>query len=419
MDNGISEGPAGGPGAEQPEGPFRPPTEVEHQLYEAGETGDWTAFFATLAATDLFVPARRDAVDADPGRVGLSPFRDPDMDGLCQAVYTRGLLPEPVPGQVHERTELAWLARIWPSSLRWLAVNPGTPAETFVPANPKAWRKYARRAGQEPRMKTVWTGPLHDALAHGMACGALLLVNNGHPWNHLGWQGQGYSEEQESLRRWWDITSRDQLLYALEGLAAGDYSPSDWEFALRVREALVEEYGSLPDGDTWRDAAERVLLARTAELVESTGRPPGFDLHADIESTRELIGRILRYEARFRADGLLVGEDVVRSVLAWDFGRASAMARWGLGARYCEPEETRRALLTTGANAREVYRGWGEYAAGYILGRCLHFDDEAFGSWYTDMVAVHRILTSDVESPWLSVPWHHPPEAASGADGAR
>ncbi|WP_130796798.1 DUF1266 domain-containing protein [Streptomyces otsuchiensis] len=408
MDNGISEESAGGTGAQQPDGPWCPPTDVEHRLYQAGETGDWATFFATLAGTDLFVPARRDMVDADPGRVNLSPFRDPEMDGLCQAVYTRGLLPEPVAGQVHERTELGWLARIWPTSLRWLAVNPGTPVETFVPADPKAWRKHARKAGPEAQLKTVWTGHLHDELAHGMACGALLLVNNGHPWNHLGWQGQGYSEEQASLRQWWDITGRDQLLDTLRGLLNGEYSPSDWEFALRVRQALIEEYGSLPDAETWRDAAERVLLARTAELVDSTGRPPGFDLHADIEATRELIGRILRYEARFRADGILDDNAVVRSILAWDFGRASAMARWGLGARYCEVDETRNALLAAGSAGRHIYRDWAEFAAGYILGRCLHFDDEKFGSWYTEMAAVHRLLTTDTDSPWLTVPWHHP-----------
>ena len=42
---------------------------------------------------------------------------------------------------------------------------------------------------------------------------------------------------------------------------------------------------------------------------------------------------------------------------------------------------------------------------GYILGRCLHFDNEKFGSWYQDMVTVHRILTSDPGSPWLNIPF--------------
>jgi hypothetical protein len=412
MGNGISAEPPAGHGTGQPPTYWQPPTAVEHQLYEAGESGDWPAYFATLAATDLFVPAARETVDAMPGQVSLSPFRDPQVDGLCQAVFTRGMLPQPVPGQVHERTELAWLARIWPSSLRWLAVNPGTPVETFVPAEPKSWKKYAKKAAPEPRLKTLWTGHLHDATAHGMACGALLLVNNEHLWNHLGWQGQGYSEEQGSLREWWDITSREQLLETQHGLLQGEYSPAVWEFVLRVRQALIAEYTAVPDAAVWREATERVLLARTAELVDATGRPPEFDLDADIALTQELIGRTLRYEGRFRADGILAEDAVVRSVLAWDFGRASAMARWGLGARFCELEETRQALLTAGSAGRQVYTSWPDFAAGYILGRCFHFDDEKFGTWYTEMVDVYRILTTTPESPWLTVPWTQPSDAA-------
>lgn len=430
--NGIPTEPPAGPGpAGQPPGrppgqqahgqPYggqphwQPPTAVEHQLYQAGESGDWAGYFAALAATDLFVLAARDKVDAMPGRLDFSPFRDPQMDGLAQAVFTRGMLPEPVPGQVYERTELAWLARSWPSALRWLAVNPGTPVETFLPAEPKTWKKHAKKAGPEPQLKALWTGPRHDELAHGMACGALLLVNNAQLWNHLGWQGQGYSEEQGSLREWWSITSRPQLLESLQGLLSGDFSPAVWEFVLRVRQVLIAENSAVPDSTTWREATEGVLLSRTAELVDATGRPPEFDLNADIALTQELIGRILRYEARFRADGLLDGGAVVRSILAWDFGRASAMARWGLGARFCEPEETRGALLAAGAAAREVYPSWPEFAAGYILGRCLHFDDETFGSWYGEMVSVYRLLATDPESPWLTVPWRPQSTGTPGA----
>lgn len=409
MGNGTSGDRPAGQGQGAPY--WQPPTAVEHQLYQAGESGDWASYFAALAATDLFVPAARERVDAVPGEVELSPFRDPQVDGMCQPVFTRGMLPAPVPGRVYERTELGRLARVWPSSLRWLAVNPGTPVETFVPAEPKAWKKHARKAPPEPRLKTLWTGPLHDEMAHGMACGALLLVNNGQLWNHLGWQGQGYSEEQASLREWWDVTGREQLLAAQQGLLQGEYSPAVWEFVLRVRQALIAEYG-VPDAVAWREATERVLLARTAELVDATGRPPGFDLDADIALTQELIGRVLRYEGRFRADGILADDAVVRSVLAWDFGRASAMARWGLGARFCEIDETRAALLAAGAAGRGTYTSWPDFAAGYILGRCLHFDDETFGTWYTEMVDVYRLLTTSPESPWLTVPWTQPTDAA-------
>lgn len=388
-----------------PQGPWQPPTTVEAGLYAAGMNGDWPAFFDVLAGTDLFFPMSREVVDAVPGGFRFAPFRDPQVEGLCVAVFTRGMLPPPSGGQVFERGNLGPLAKAWPRTVNWLAVNPGTPVETFVPAEPRQWKRHAKRAKPEARLKTLWTGPRSDAMAHGMACGALLLVNNGTLWNQLGWQSGGYSETRELLKTWWGITGREGWLEAQEGLLRGELSPPAWEFCLRVRHVLIEEYGTAPGAVQWRETAERVLLARTAEVVDKTGRPPQFDLDADITLAQDLIGRILRYEARFRADGILAADASVRSVLAWDYGRASFMARDGLGARYCDTHEAETALLRAGAAARRMYRSWPDFAAGYILGRCLHFDDETFGDWYREMLEVHRILSTEPESPWLTVPW--------------
>lgn len=387
---------------------WQAPTAVEQALYAAGLREDWPAFHRVLGGTDLFFPMSRELADVLPDRIRFAPFRDPHVDGLCLAVFTRGMLPPPAAGQVFERAGLAALARNWPRSVRWLAVNPGTPVEAFLPAEPRRWKRHARRAAAEPRLKTLWTGHRTGPLAHGMACGALLLVNNGSLWNHLGWQSSGYTEERTLLRTSWDVTGRRGWQAVQQRLLEGRMVPSVWEFALRVRQALLQEYGALPGAAAWRETAERVLVSRTAEVVDRTGLPPEFDLDADIALVQETIGRILRYEARFRADGVLEGGACVRSVLAWDFGRASCMARWGLGARYCEVAETEAAVLGAGAAGRRTYRSWADFSAGYILGRCLHFDGEEFGEWYTDVLAVHRLLTREPGSPWLTLPWEQP-----------
>ncbi|RMI30004.1 DUF1266 domain-containing protein [Streptomyces triticirhizae] len=407
------EGAAGDAG-EQPgvrgaeETAWQPPTTVEERLYAAGLHADWPTYFEVLAGTDLFLPTSRELADAVPGRLRFSPFHHPDVEGLCLPVFTRGMLPPPVDDRVFERCSLAALAKRWPRPARWLAVNPGTPVETLLPADPRGWKRQARHGAEERPLKTLWTGHRSGPLAHGLACGSLLLVNNGTLWNQLGWQSGGYTEEKELLRAWWGVTTRAQWLAVLQRLLTGQVISPAWEFVLWVRQLMVQRSGSPPDPVAWREGAERMLLARTAEEVDRTGRPPEYDLDADIGLAHELIGRVLRYEARFRADGLLTDDGCVRSVLAWDLGRASCLARWGLGAGFATLAETERAVLRSGEGARQIYDSWGEFAAGYVLGRCLHFDSEEFGDWYTEMVEVFRVLTTDPESPWLSVPWEQP-----------
>jgi hypothetical protein len=57
-------------------------------------------------------------------------------------------------------------------------------------------------------------------------------------------------------------------------------------------------------------------------------------------------------------------------------------------------------VLRAGELCRGTYGSWAELSAGYILGRALRFDQEAFGEWYESALIPHRILTEDPESPW-------------------
>lgn len=84
------------------------------------------------------------------------------------------------------------------------------------------------------------------------------------------------------------------------------------------------------------------------------------------------------------------------------------MARWGLGARYCTLEEAERAVVRAGRLSRFNYRSWEDFSAGYVLGRCLHFDEEEFGDWYGEMLDAHRLLTTHPDSPWLNIPFKNP-----------
>ncbi|MER6948097.1 DUF1266 domain-containing protein [Nonomuraea sp. NPDC000554] len=404
-------------GAAGPVPSWQAPGDTERDLYEAKTRGDWAAYFDVLAGADLYHAMSRAQADSKPGWVSYSAVPwGPRPDFRCLVFLTDGMLPAPAADPVFFEADLEQLAQDWPQDDEWLAINPGTPCEAFFPATAahrQTWRRHADRIPHPRRnqLRMLWSGgPLHGPVAHGLACGALLCVNNASLWNAMGWHGTGYVRERRRLEEWWGITSREEWVRAEEELLKGRMSSPFWGFVLRVRSALARDFGGVVEVDHWRQVTSRVIRHRAAEEttpdgVTGTALHSASETEAEVAGAQRLIGRITRYEARFRADGLLAEGRFVRTVEAWDYGRASKMARWGLGARYCDLAEAEQAVLRAGQVSKINYRSWEEFSAAYILGRCLHFDEEEFGDWYEDMLKAHRILTTDPNSPWLNIPF--------------
>ncbi|AGS69412.1 DUF1266 domain-containing protein [Streptomyces collinus] len=397
-----------------------PPTEIEQALLDFKLREDWAGYFDRLARERLYHEILRDRADADPSTTYSVFGHDPRVGGPVWAVYTVGMLPAPEPHRVFNINSLGWLADAWkPGRPAWIVVNPGSPCEAFLPAAPPhsgAWAQHhrpGRPLGGRHRLLTLRVGgPLQGSVAHGLACGALLCVSNGSVWNAMGWHGTGYINERRRLREWWGITTREEWQHYLRDLLACEQHSSVWDFVLGLRRTIARDFGGHVDPGYWRQAAANVLRAKsegsvvvTQEGVTRTEPRPESEIEAQIEGVQRLIGRITRYEARMRADGVLGEGAYVSSVDAWDLGRASKMARWGLGARFGTLEEAEYAVVQAGRVASHSYRSWQDFSAGYVLGRCLHFDEEEFGDWYQDMVDAHRILMSDPGSPWLNLPF--------------
>ncbi|MFC9293124.1 DUF1266 domain-containing protein [Streptomyces sp. NPDC057011] len=395
------------------------PSPIERELYESKARGDWAAYLDALARAELFMPQPRALVDADPRYARFLPT----PDGRSLAVYTRGMLPAPTPDTVFLRQSLAWFANAWDHrDPAHLAVNPGSPAEAYLtttPADRARWRAHwdtVTTWGLTPNaVHALHTGgPLHGPVAHGLAVGAHLAVSNGEFWNALAYHGSGYTRERDRIRESWGITDAAGWLDVLQRMLNAEIVSPVWEFALRVRRILVSDFAGPVDVEHWRHAAETSLRRSAERSAEPQLTPDGVtvaqprptaEVEGEITGVQRLIGRIARYEQRFRADGLLPAEGFVRSVEAWDIGRASQMARWGVGTRYGTLEDAERAVLRAGEAARGTYRSWEDFSAGYLLGRCLHFDEEEFGEWYDTSLATHLTLTTDPASPWLNIPW--------------
>jgi hypothetical protein len=386
----------------QPSAAWQAPTENERKLYEAKARGDWVGYFDVLADCDLFISMSRWEADGPDTGPPMS-YWSPVVGRWCEVVLTEGILPAPAPDPVFGLISLGDFAESWGNDERWLAVNPGTPCEAYFPPNPGLWKAHADRGKgsdvQRGTLRTLWVGaPLQGPVAHGLGCGALMNVANGALWNAMGTHGNGYFLERKSLEQWWGVTDRSSWQGALDGLLKGRGVRGPWEFVLEVRSSLSQQFGGQVDPALWRETAEKALLHSAAERGGTVS-------DAEVAGVKQLIGRITRYEGRFRADGILAANGRVRSALAWDYGRASCMARWGVGARFTDIPEAEQAVLHVSRLSKMTYNSWEEFAAGYILGRCLHFDDEQFGHWYTQMLHAHQVLATHAESPWRTVSW--------------
>ncbi|MEW1924072.1 DUF1266 domain-containing protein [Streptomyces sp. NPDC088360] len=405
------------PNVEAPEDgtAWQAPADLEEHLYELSEADDGYTYLRAIAVTGLYRPVS--VADVEPGATERPVLTVDLPDGRRIAqMYTVGLLPRPHPEVVYEFVTLGTLAAELPYDIDILVVNAATPCQQFYLTTEDEREVWADLHADlyvdgrlHDRVDTRRTGaPESPVLLHGLACGAHLCFANGDAWNTLDWHGAGHNSEVERLAEWWGVHGRADWLDVQERLLKREVSPWYWDFVLGARTSLIEQFGPRVDPELWRRCVETTIRDRVAETGgHDSPHRPGDDPDLDdfVAALRGLVGKIVRYESRFRADGLLPPDGHVRTVAAWDIGRASKMARWGRGARYASHAELEAAIERASHAARAAYASWEEFSAGYVLGRCLHFDEEQFGDWYTTVLRAHRELVSDPDSPWLTVPF--------------
>jgi uncharacterized protein DUF1266 len=229
--------------------------------------------------------------------------------------------------------------------------------------------------------------PTTGELAAALAVGAHMSLNHGVSWNVLKDDANSAQKIYANLKNQWDVGNAGELRECLEGLLDNETSDSVADFVLGVRQELAS-----PTVDQWRDAV--VGHARAQGVPETT-----------IDEMTATIDRVLSYEERFRADGLLPAGGVVRSLLAYDWGRAVNLARWGYKLRYLKEQQAREYVLRAGKQAFGRYTSWADLSAGYALGRVLRFDNDEFDTWYATVLEPHQVLFTDPASPWLAIGW--------------
>ncbi|MFD7117305.1 DUF1266 domain-containing protein [Streptomyces sp. NPDC059922] len=377
---------------------WAPPTETERLLYEATARDDGDAVLDVLSRSPLYVLVARLHADT-PGYTAPLPSQpDPATGRTLVPVLTPGMLAPWHPEWVFRRTTLAGLATAWPDSKWWLGVNPGTPYATSVKARPahrRAWLRAGAASGGPPRDRLVTHGggPLHGPVAYGLALGAHLAVNNGIVWNQLGAAYLDYETDIARLYRPWHVGNRAAYRQTLDALMATRFIGRTHEFVLRTRLGLVARLKREPSRGEWSDGVTAALNRRGAT-------------RAELMEAGESLRRVVRYEDRFRADGVLAPGGRIGTLAAFDHGRAVNVVRLALGARYCDPHEAETAVLRIGELARRAYGSWEEFSLGYTLTRLIHFDaDDDAEARYQESLTHHRTLVQDPTSPYRNIPW--------------
>lgn len=234
-------------------------------------------------------------------------------------------------------------------------------------------------------------GPFFGPLAHGFACGPHIPIHNADPWNALVDPVAGYSDTREALEESWSVTSTEDWREQVDYLLAGENVGPETDLLLHLRRQLIGQYGRY-DLPMWRESIIQWCQGRSASAEQA-------------QELTSNAGVITRYEARFRADGLLPPNGIVNSVLGYDFGRAVNMARWGFGARYCDYRTAESVILRASQLTRQYYVSWSDFGAGYALGRVIRFDNEEYGHMYDSVLGPHLMLMNEPASPWRHIPF--------------
>ncbi|MFI5889792.1 DUF1266 domain-containing protein [Actinoplanes sp. NPDC051513] len=230
--------------------------------------------------------------------------------------------------------------------------------------------------------------PATGELPTALAVGAHMSLNHGVSWNALKDDANSAQKTYTLLKSQWGVTTAGELRDCLDGLLDDETGDPVADFVLDVRAGLR----GAPSADAWKQAVTD--QARAQGVPETT-----------VDEMTATIERVLAYEQRFRADGLLPAGGVVSSLLAYDWGRAVNMARWGYKVRYLKEQQATEYVLRAGKQAFGRYTSWGDFSAGYALGRVLRFDNDEFDVWYATVLEPHQTLFTDPASPWLRLAW--------------
>jgi len=258
------------------------------------------------------------------------------------------------------------------------------------------------RAVRGDKVVTDAKQPHEGEQATKLALGAMMAVQNREPWNTLVLPSsfRGDTAQMIGNPNSWGIADTDDLMAAVGRMLDEQFGDPDVQVAMAVRRELAATSGRAPSPQAW--------LADLDRVHNEAGAPQSL-----LAERRAAAQRVINYETTMLEDGLLT--EPLADPLAYDIGRAVALARWGLVCRLIDEATAQGIVDRAAAQAWARYASWDEFGSSYLLGRIIAFDEDEVGAWYETSRTSLQLLRTAPDSPWRLNPW---PSTATATPGA-
>lgn len=171
-------------------------------------------------------------------------------------------------------------------------------------------------------------------------------------------------EQQKLLEKWWGITSREELLQALEWIDQGGHRE---EFN-RMGAAL--------------DSLDDIQIENLK-----------FEMRSDPKVVNKIRVAHMNYKVLEK-----------KSLLGWDYSRYIALCGWGYVAGYLDENEAWEKIMPVARMLQRIFDSWEDVGQNYLIGRQFwSLNETAHGG--TEMQRAYEKLCTDPASPWRRYPW--------------
>lgn len=211
-----------------------------------------------------------------------------------------------------------------------------------------------------------------EAKLHAMAFGAILASFNGDDPVTLNKDDGDATRQQESLAKWWNVHSREELLALLEGMTNGKngHRVSFWK--------TQQQFRNLEPGMLWPTI---FASAKAGEDIEDLILVASY-IHAP--------------------------PDKCLALTAWDFGRYINLCRWGWDAGYLNETEMWERMMPVARLLQKSYSSWSEFASDYMRGREYYSAPATRESGAKMQQTVNDLLAAKPKGAWKDIEWSAP-----------